>query len=470
MPLTEKGQEIMTAMEKTYKSKKKAKEVFYASVNAGKITGVDEMQQALGSSLSQTTFVEKKKKREKGKTYMEGSKDRKVMQRDPFGREKSSFSSEGEPKDIEWELAGPLSDELSTDAWSEESRRAAAEARKRKQKAHREEFERKTAQRYPLNPSHEYNKEAVNQAIESSNRSGKRIGGKEAKLIHSLLKGRHDSVDMQIVDACSVSDEVQITDAIVFDEVTIDDAADVRFTDDGYLVACPRVARTGIQLYKGTECGKPDRDVVRVYRPHDSVFATDAIHSFAHRPVTLDHPNEPVTAANWKKYAVGQTGDEVLRDGDTIRVPMVLMDKAAIEDYKAGKNQLSMGYTCDLEWKAGLTPDGQPYDAIQTGIKANHLAVVSAARGGSTLKIGDAKPKQEGGTFVTEPIELSTDAWSEESRRAALEARKRRGKSEQLYESRRSGSHKDHPDYSTPWATAPASVRAEHMKMANKEK
>jgi len=41
MPLTEKGQEIMHGMQKTYKSPEKAKEVFYASKNAGTISGVD---------------------------------------------------------------------------------------------------------------------------------------------------------------------------------------------------------------------------------------------------------------------------------------------------------------------------------------------------------------------------------------------------------------------------------------------
>ena len=34
-----------------------------------------------------------------------------------------------------------------------------------------------------------YSKTAVDKAIASSNRSGRRIGGKEAKLIHALLKG-----------------------------------------------------------------------------------------------------------------------------------------------------------------------------------------------------------------------------------------------------------------------------------------
>lgn len=39
MPLTTKGRHILGAMKKTYGSDKKAKSVFYASINAGKILG-----------------------------------------------------------------------------------------------------------------------------------------------------------------------------------------------------------------------------------------------------------------------------------------------------------------------------------------------------------------------------------------------------------------------------------------------
>ncbi len=42
MPLTKKGKEIMKNMKSEYKSDKKAKEVFYASKNAGKIKGVEK--------------------------------------------------------------------------------------------------------------------------------------------------------------------------------------------------------------------------------------------------------------------------------------------------------------------------------------------------------------------------------------------------------------------------------------------
>lgn len=37
---------------------------------------------------------------------------------------------------------------------------------------------------------HGYSPDAVNAAIASSNRAGRRIGGREAKMIHALLKGR----------------------------------------------------------------------------------------------------------------------------------------------------------------------------------------------------------------------------------------------------------------------------------------
>lgn len=40
MPLTKKGQSILAAMHGTYKSDKKAKQVMYSMVNAGKLKGV----------------------------------------------------------------------------------------------------------------------------------------------------------------------------------------------------------------------------------------------------------------------------------------------------------------------------------------------------------------------------------------------------------------------------------------------
>lgn len=41
MPLTKKGRKVMKAMEDTYPTKEKAKQVFYASRNLGKFKGVE---------------------------------------------------------------------------------------------------------------------------------------------------------------------------------------------------------------------------------------------------------------------------------------------------------------------------------------------------------------------------------------------------------------------------------------------
>lgn len=170
------------------------------------------------------------------------------------------------------------------------------------------------------------------------------------------------------------------------DRLTLDGT---RRTSDGYLVASVRAARTGIQDYAGFEVGRPDMERVRVYRPADEVFNKDAMASFTSLPITVDHPPVAVTADNWREYAVGNTGEEIARDGEFIRIPLIVKDAAAIRAVESGRSQISMGYTVDLKWEPGKTDDGLEYDAVQTGMRGNHLAFVRTARGGPELKIGD---------------------------------------------------------------------------------
>jgi cation transport regulator ChaB len=192
------------------------------------------------------------------------------------------------------------------------------------------------------------------------------------------------------------SDEMTVDSTeIEMEEIVAFDAADIRITNDGYLQTSPRIARTGIQIYRGSEVGAPDMETVRVYRPEAEVFSKDTLASFAYRPVTNDHPDENVTSKNWKKLAVGQLSGDVARDGEFMRIPMAVMDQKTIDDVNRGKSQLSAGYRATLEWGEGKTPTGEIYDAMQRGIRANHVAIVSAARGGSKLRIGDDEKKSE---------------------------------------------------------------------------
>lgn len=172
------------------------------------------------------------------------------------------------------------------------------------------------------------------------------------------------------------------------DAVSVGEA---RRTRDGYLVADVRMARTGIYEYAGFELGDSSRDIVRVYRPAEEVFDQEAMGSFAHRPVTNDHPPQQVTADNWKTFAIGQIGGDVARDGEFVRVPMIVMDAAGISAFEDGKRELSAGYVCDLDWTPGTAPDGSDYDAIQRNIRGNHLALVDRGRAGSACRIGDGR-------------------------------------------------------------------------------
>jgi hypothetical protein len=166
--------------------------------------------------------------------------------------------------------------------------------------------------------------------------------------------------------------------------------SNVRLTRDGYLVASVLCARTGIQDYLGVEVGRPEIPVVHVYRPESAVFAKDSLATFVGKPTTNDHPPVPVTADNWKQFAVGAIGEEVLREGDYIRVPITLMDASVIKAVQDGKRGISMGYEMDLTWESGQTPDGHAYDAVMSNLKMNHLAIVDRGRAGSRARIGDS--------------------------------------------------------------------------------
>ena len=70
MPLTKKGQKIKSAMTKTYGSKR-GEQVFYASANAGKITGVEK--KAKGGSVGKTRKPSKSKAKSKSRVNEAGN-------------------------------------------------------------------------------------------------------------------------------------------------------------------------------------------------------------------------------------------------------------------------------------------------------------------------------------------------------------------------------------------------------------
>lgn len=149
-------------------------------------------------------------------------------------------------------------------------------------------------------------------------------------------------------------------------------------TDEGYLIDTPIVGRVGIQLYKNA-----DGTIRRELRPPEEVFNADSLKSFAGKPVTDEHPGEPVTAKNAKRLSVGTMQGEGRQDGDNVVAPIIVHDGEMIDKIlKGGKRELSLGYKVDLEETPGVW-NGQEYDAIQRNIRVNHLAIVPRGRAGN---------------------------------------------------------------------------------------
>lgn len=175
----------------------------------------------------------------------------------------------------------------------------------------------------------------------------------------------------------------------LFDKLQLDSKR--IYTDEGYLIADARICRTGIQQYKGFELGLNDRaeEVINVYRPEEEVFNKNSSSSFANKLITNNHPPEPVNAENAKIYGVGHSDSKVEKDGIFLKTKITVTDAAAIKDIESGKVELSNGYTSDLVWTSGVTADGENYEAVQTNIKGNHIAIVANGRAGVECRISD---------------------------------------------------------------------------------
>jgi len=145
-----------------------------------------------------------------------------------------------------------------------------------------------------------------------------------------------------------------------------------RRTPEGFLQMRARIGRAGIQDYRAGEIGGPAGAAfdspVRVYRPPAEVFDPASLASFAGKPVTLDHPPAMVDSGNWKQVAVGHSGSSVERDGHHLATDLVVTDAAAVARAEAG-SELSNGYWADFDFTPGLTPEGEPYDAVQRNIR-----------------------------------------------------------------------------------------------------
>lgn len=165
-------------------------------------------------------------------------------------------------------------------------------------------------------------------------------------------------------------------------------------TPEGFLL-CEEVpvARTGEMIYGPGEVPvEPGPDgLIRISRTPDEVFRPETLASCIGKPVTLDHPEDFVTPANFA--ALGKGSMLNLRRGtgiedDLLIADLLITDQTAIDAIQDdGIEEVSLGYEADYEQVS-------PGRGVQRNIVVNHVALVERGRCGPRCAIGDKEPEE----------------------------------------------------------------------------
>ncbi|WP_244130849.1 DUF2213 domain-containing protein [Burkholderia pyrrocinia] len=164
-------------------------------------------------------------------------------------------------------------------------------------------------------------------------------------------------------------------------------------TPEGFLLceAVP-IARVGAQDYAYFELPEIEAKdgVIVAERTADVLFSPETLASFEGKPVTIDHPPDFVTPANYMSVARGTVRNVRRGEGaqsELMLADLLITDAEAIRrvqsDGPDALDQVSNGYDADYEQIA-------PGRARQVVIVGNHVALVKNARCGPVCSIGDS--------------------------------------------------------------------------------
>ena len=160
------------------------------------------------------------------------------------------------------------------------------------------------------------------------------------------------------------------------------------FTEEGYLVDHPIVTSCGIFEYIN-----PDGSIRRELRLPENVFSETSLKTYKGKPIIITHDAGVVNKGNVDREQVGTILSEGYRDKEDVRAEIIIHNTDAMK--QRGFKELSLGYNLDLIEQPG-TWNGEPYDAIQTNIVINHLALVASARAGEQARLNiDSSDEQE---------------------------------------------------------------------------
>ena len=199
----------------------------------------------------------------------------------------------------------------------------------------------------------------------------------------------------------------------------------VEYTPEGFLIDTPIVTSVGVFEYTN-----PDGSIRRELRLPEHVFDEKSLATYEGKPVIITHDAGRVDKDNVTEEIVGTILSKGCPDGNDVRAKIIIHDIDAVK--KSGLRELSLGYDLVLDETPGEW-NGQAYDAIQTEIAINHLAIVREARAGEQARLNidstENNALQKGANAMAGKATKQTKATnSDENRKkiAAFEARRKR--------------------------------------------
>lgn len=176
-----------------------------------------------------------------------------------------------------------------------------------------------------------------------------------------------------------IRDAPKLREVKRLDSIRLDRNDSTYFTDEGYLVDHPILTSCGIFEYTN-----PDGSVRRELRLPEYVFDEESLKTYKGKPIIITHDAGVVDKNNVDREQVGTILSEGIRDGEDVRAEIIIHDTDAMK--KSGLKELSLGYNLVLLEEPGVW-NGEHYDAIQTQIVINHLAIVASARAGEQARL-----------------------------------------------------------------------------------
>jgi hypothetical protein len=430
-PLTAKGEKILNSMRDKY-GEKKGESVFYASKNAGKISGVDQdaedavvyhgtragaLQSIIDNGLQAHPSMHYHPDR-----FYQGDRGNSVyVATDPIEAARWALSEVVDPGDATvLEIEVPQDSLEPDEEWEKAERHVGDIPPSAIMKAFLVNGDGSLGpsvnlNRRPVNPGYTrwvgVTHPADDDPVVFGNPAGQMgIGDDDAP--DDVAEDDDDAFDMfdRAFDAAFAQDKAPIERGLAFDwkfcvqlaeagnsgPMAFDRGSLREYSEDGHLhVLSSRIAQARIDGYKGKEIPGADQlglDPERIYqllRDPAELGRPETVASFKGKPILRDHL--PISAdEHATNLVVGSVGSDVVWRPPFIESSLNFWPREAIDEIESGRKKAlspAYHYTCDL------TPgvwNGQRYDGVMRNIRFNHLAQVAEGRQGDDIVVADA--------------------------------------------------------------------------------